>query len=86
MENVGRVALIHRALYGGKSAGKDFRSNVWSCMHHPNFSSCPGDPDIWMRKAQKADGSPCYDYMLLYMDDALVVSEKAEAILREEIG
>ena len=24
LENVGKVALIHRALYGGKSAGKDF--------------------------------------------------------------
>jgi hypothetical protein len=25
LENVGKVALIHRALYGGKTAGKDFR-------------------------------------------------------------
>ena len=24
IENVGKVALIHRALYGGKSAGRDF--------------------------------------------------------------
>ena len=86
VENVGRVTLIHRALYGGKSVGKDFRNHLRSCMHHLNFSSCPADPDMWMRKAQKADGSPCYDYMLLYTDDALVVSKRAEAILREEMG
>ena len=28
IENVGKVALIHRALYGGKSAGRDFRNQV----------------------------------------------------------
>ena len=28
IKNVGKVALIHRALYGGKSAGKDFRNHL----------------------------------------------------------
>jgi hypothetical protein len=28
IDNVGKVALIHRALYGGKSAGKDFRNHL----------------------------------------------------------
>ena len=28
----------------------------------------------------------CYDYVLLYVDDALVVSENAESILRNELG
>ena len=31
-------------------------------------------------------GSKCYDYVLLYVDDALVVSENAESILRNELG
>ena len=39
-----------------------------------------------MRLAIKSDGSKCYDYVLLYVDDALVVSEKAEFILRNELG
>ena len=39
-----------------------------------------------MRPAQKGDSTPYYDYILLYMDDALVVSDNAESILREEIG
>ena len=33
-----------------------------------------------------SDGSKCYDYVLLYVDDALVVSENAESILRNELG
>ena len=32
LENVGKIALIQRALYGGKSAGKDFRNHLRSCM------------------------------------------------------
>ena len=46
MENGGRVALIHRVFYGGKSADKDFRNQLRSCMHHLNLSSCPADPDV----------------------------------------
>ena len=34
LENMGKVALIHRDLYGGKSAGKDFRNHLQACMRH----------------------------------------------------
>jgi hypothetical protein len=34
IENVGKVALIRRALYGGKSTGKDLRNHLRSCMRH----------------------------------------------------
>ena len=85
IENVGKVALIHRALYGGKSVGKDFRSHLRSCMHHLQFVTCPADPDMWMQPVQKSDGSPCYEYVLLYKDNTLVVSERAEEILWNEI-
>jgi hypothetical protein len=45
------VALIHRALYGEKSAELDFRNHLRSCMHHIGFKSSPADPDVWMRAA-----------------------------------
>ena len=48
IENVGCVVLIHRALYGGKSAGRDFWNHLRLCMHHLNLKSCPADPDVWM--------------------------------------
>ncbi len=57
IENVGKLTLIHQAIYGGKSAGKDFRNHLRSCMRHLNFVSCPADPDVWMRPAKKSDGS-----------------------------
>ena len=86
LENIGRVALIRRALYGGKAAGRDFRNHLRSCMRHLHFDSCPADPDVWMRPAMKADGSSYYEYILLYTDDAVVVSENAEEILRNKLG
>ena len=73
-------------VYGGKMSGRDFRNHLRSCMHFINFTSRPADPDVWMRPAIKSDGSKCYDYVLLYVDDALVVSENAESILRNELG
>jgi hypothetical protein len=86
IENVGKVALIHRALYGGKSAGRDFRNHLRSCMRHLDFVSCPADPDVWMRPAKHSNGSDYYEYILLYVDDALAIGENAERILREELG
>ena len=55
-------------------------------MRHLDFVSCPVDTDVWMRHAKKADGSTCYNYVLLYVDDALVISERAELILQSELG
>ena len=59
LENIGRIALIHRALYNGKLAWKDFRNHLKSCMHHQNYSSCPANPDVWMHSAIKANSSHC---------------------------
>ena len=86
LENVGKVALIHRALYGGKTAGRDFRNHLRGCMWHLNFVSCPADPDVWMRPAVKDSGDEYYEYVLLYTDDALCISENAEQVLRKEVG
>jgi hypothetical protein len=80
------VALIRRALYGGKSAGRDYWLHMRSCMEFLNFTSCRADADVWMQPATIADGTEYYEYVLLYVDDCLVVSENPEAILRNELG
>ena len=58
IKNVGCVVLIHSALYGRKSAGKDFWDHLRLCMHHLNRKSCPTDTDVWMQPSKKADGFP----------------------------
>eukprot|EP00957_Ditylum_brightwellii_P189314 14409335-Ditylum_brightwellii.AAC.1 len=54
-------------------------------MRHLHFQPCLADPDVWIRLGKKSNGQDCYDYVLLYTDDALVVGENAERILRAEI-
>ena len=39
-----------------------------------------------MRPAKHSDGSDYYEYILLYTDDALVISDNAEQVLRNELG
>ena len=87
LEHVGKRALIVRALYGGKVAGRDFWHHLRSCMKDVlGFESCLADPDVWMREAKRDDGTVYYEYVLLYVDDCLVISDNAEKVLREEIG
>ena len=86
LENVGKPALIWRALYGDKTAGRDFRNHLRDCMQHMGFKSCPANPDVWMRPAIKSGEQEYYEYVLLYTDDCLVISDTGESILRKEIG
>eukprot|EP00970_Alexandrium_tamarense_P013767 scaffold3678_cov106-Alexandrium_tamarense.AAC.1 len=45
LEHVGKKALIRRALYGGKVAGRDFWHHLRDCMGHLGFRSSKADPD-----------------------------------------
>ena len=85
-ENIGKRALIRRALYGGKTAGSDFRYHLRACMKHLNFKSCLTDPDVWIRPAMNEDGQEYYEYVLLWTDDCLVISHRPEVVLHNEIG
>ena len=55
-------------------------------MNFLEFTSCKADPDLWMRKATKEDRSFYWEYVLLYTDYILVVSDQGEIVLRSEIG
>ena len=81
-----KKALIKRALYDVKFAGRNFRNHLRSCMLHLKFQPCLDEPDVWMRPIKKSNGSPCYGYVLLYTDDVLVISDNGEKVLRNGIG
>ena len=53
-------------------------------MKFLEFESCKADPNVWMRPAIKSDGSECHE-VLLCTDDALVISENPENVLRNEM-
>ena len=82
----GKIALITRALYGGKSAGSDYWKHMRACMRLLRFEPCKGDQDVWRRPATKPDGTQYYTYVCLYVDDCLCVDVDPQPILTNEIG
>ena len=85
LDNVGKRAKIIRALYGGKSAGADYWRHVRAAMAEMGFESCKADPDVWFRPATHSNGTEYYQYVLLYVDDILVIMEKPEQFVRDEL-
>ena len=82
-EFMGRKAIIVRAAYGLKCAGTDFRNHLRDCMKHLGYTSCPADPDVWMRSATRGDGHEYFEYVLLYVDDCLCISaDPKEALMQ----
>ena len=55
-------------------------------MRHLDFVSCPADPDVWMRLAKNLNGTDYYNFILLYTNNILVISENAEQVLRKNLG
>ena len=65
IENREKVALIRRALYRAKMAGNDYWVHMRTCMKKIGFTSCQGDPDVWMRPLKKDDGTDVWQYFLV---------------------
>ena len=86
LKNVGKRAIIKRALYGGKPSGSDFWRHLRSCKDFLGNTSCPTDPIIWMKQAQKDDGIQYWQYILLHVDDVLVISHQPKKVILQEIG
>ena len=66
-----------RALYGMKSASASFRLFMAEKLDNLRFITLVADPDVWMRPAVKASGEEYYEYILMYVDDILVISMSA---------
>jgi hypothetical protein len=86
LENEGHVALIWHALYGGKVTGCNFWHHLCDCMGQLGFTSSCADPDVWLWLSKQTTGEEYYEYVLLYVDDVLVISKNADNVLRKEIG
>ena len=84
-ENIGRHAIVVRSLYGTAAAGRDFRDHLRDCMWHMNYQPCHADPDLWMRQGIRDNGEEYWEYMLLYVDDALAIQEHAKQAI-DELG
>ena len=80
-ENLGKVAIVVRALYGGKVAGANFRNHLRDCMEHLGYQSCLADPDLWMKVEIKPNNDRYWHYVLLYVDDMLSIGTEPKGAI-----
>jgi hypothetical protein len=78
----GQSVLIVRALYGLKSSGAAWRSHLANTLNSMGFMSSLADADVWLRPSSKPDGFQYYEYVLVYVDDLLVLSHQAPNIMQ----
>ncbi len=55
-------------------------------MSRIGFTSSQADSDVWFRLSTRSTGEVYYEYVLLYVDNVLVILERAESVLSKEIG
>jgi hypothetical protein len=81
-EDAGEKAIIVCDCYGLKSSSAAFRNHLADCMRHLGYTSCPADPDLWMKpKTRPNGGFEYYSYVLCYVDDILVIPHDSMSIL-----
>ena len=79
----GKILIVVRALYGLKSASASFRSFMAAYLDELGFLSSDADNDVWLRPATKKNGEEYYEYVLMYVDDILAISENAKQLLED---
>ena len=78
--------MIRQALYGEKAAGQDYRNHLQDCMWHLGFISSLTDPDVWIQEAVTEEVAEYWEYILVYTDNVLVITDTGEKTLRDGIG
>jgi hypothetical protein len=80
--DVGKSAIIVRALYGLKSAGAAFCAHLASFMRQMGYTSCKADPDLWYKaETRPADNFRYNAYILCYVDNNLCVHHNPMSVL-----
>ena len=77
----GQPVKVIRALYGLKSSSAAWRNMLSEMIQEMEFKPCKGDPDVYRREATKLNGFKYYEYLLMYVDDILIVSHNPKPIL-----
>ena len=79
----GKVYIVVRALYGLKISGASFMAFLAERLDEMGFKYSVPDPDVWYRETKKSASEEYYDYILVYVDDLLVISLDERSIILE---
>jgi len=78
-----RVLKIVRALNGLKSAGASCHEHLASIMKNVLKSfPCEADPNVWMKMAEKSDGTWYYGYAHCYVADMMIIGADPASVIK----
>ncbi len=80
--HVGKTVIVARARYGLKSSGAAWHAQFSNTLCSMDFKPFYADPDVWMRHATKDNGFEYCEYILVYVDDILVLSASPIPIMK----
>ena len=80
-DQVGQPVIIMRALHGLKSSGARWWDHMANTLRSAGFHSCLADPDVWMQKNTKPDGTKYWEHVLCCVDDVLATSHDSNSIM-----
>ena len=81
-ENEGRTVVIVRALYGLKSSGAAFRSQLSEDIRSWGYAQSKADADVYLRPRSNGIDS-YYEYICVYVDDIIVISHNPEEFMKK---
>ena len=64
------------------SNGSAFREFIDERLDKMGFKSIIADPDVWIRPATKPDGEQYYEFILVYVEDMLAISQDSVSLIR----
>ncbi len=70
----GTVVKVVRALYGLKLSGAAWRAMFNATVLEMGFVPTIADPDVYRKPSVKENGFKYYEYILVYVDDVLIIS------------
>ena len=80
--NKGRVIIITRALYGSKSSALIWRNHLVDVIGSKLiFTLSLADPNLWYRPMTAIDGITYSAYILVYVDDILIIDKNLERFM-----
>ena len=81
----GKVCVLVRSLYGLKSSGFSWRQALADVIMSSDlgFQDTRADPNVYIRRAKRTDGYECYEMLLVYTDDVLIISHQTDSIADE---
>jgi hypothetical protein len=78
---IGQTVVIVRVLYGLKTSGAAWHSVLAESITAMGFQHSLADPDVWLHLATKPNGFEYYKYLIVYVDDILVLSHQVKEVM-----